>query len=83
MTPEEGVSTHLDVNRGSDDPGSGLLVPVHWGTFVLGLHAWSEPVERLCAAADEHGVRVAVPRPGERVEVARAPKLDHWWRAVA
>ncbi|MEY9836709.1 MBL fold metallo-hydrolase [Streptacidiphilus sp. EB103A] len=83
MTPEEGVSTHLDVNRGSGDPGSGLLVPVHWGTFVLGLHAWSEPVERLCADADERGVRVAVPRPGERVEAARAPKLDHWWRAVA
>jgi len=75
MTPEEGVSTHLDV-RG------GLLVPVHWGTFVLGLHDWSEPVERLCADADARGVRIAVPRPGERIEVARPPKLDHWWRAV-
>jgi len=69
------VSTHLDV-------GAGLLVPVHWGTFVLGLHDWSEPVERLCADADARGVRVAVPRPGERIEVSRPPKLDHWWRAV-
>ncbi|MHA6764884.1 MBL fold metallo-hydrolase [Streptacidiphilus sp. PAMC 29251] len=80
MTPEEGVSTHLDVNRG--DSGAGLLVPVHWGTFVLGLHDWSEPVERLCADADLRGVRVAVPRPGERVEVANPPKIDHWWREI-
>ena len=75
MTPEEGVSTHLDVR-------AGLMVPVHWGTFVLGMHDWSEPVERLCAEADSRGVQIAVPRPGERVEVARPPKLDHWWRAV-
>ncbi|WP_370145935.1 MBL fold metallo-hydrolase [Streptacidiphilus sp. EB129] len=115
MTPEEGVSTHLDVNRrraglaagtgtdgavgevhdvhdgqggdegdgdGRDARGEGLFVPVHWGTFVLGLHDWSEPVERLCLDADARGVRVAVPRPGERIEVSRPPKLDHWWRSV-
>ncbi|MFC1411568.1 MBL fold metallo-hydrolase [Streptacidiphilus sp. N1-12] len=80
MTPEEGVSTHLDVNQG--ESGHGLLVPVHWGTFVLGLHDWSEPVERLCADADARGVQVVVPRPGERIEVANPPKLDHWWRDI-
>ncbi|MCW2912963.1 MAG: Zn-dependent hydrolase [Actinomycetia bacterium] len=76
MTPEEGVSTHLDV-RG------GLLVPVHWATFVLATHDWSEPVERLCADADAREVRVAVPRPGERIDVDDPPKVDHWWREVA
>ncbi|SEL85250.1 MBL fold metallo-hydrolase [Streptacidiphilus jiangxiensis] len=75
MTPEEGLRTHLDV-RGE------LLVPVHWCTFVLGLHDWSEPVERLCEAADAAGVTLAVPRPGERLEVTAPPKLDHWWRTV-
>ncbi|MBF9069776.1 MBL fold metallo-hydrolase [Streptacidiphilus fuscans] len=75
MTPEEGLRTHLDVQ-------GGLLVPVHWCTFVLGLHDWSEPVERLCEAADAAGVPVAVPRPGERVLADAPPKLDHWWRAV-
>ena len=80
MTPEEGVSTHLDVNRG--ESGHGLFVPVHWGTFVLGLHDWAEPVERLCADAEQRGVQVAVPRPGERIEVANPPKVDHWWREI-
>jgi L-ascorbate metabolism protein UlaG (beta-lactamase superfamily) len=76
MTPEEGVRTHLDV-RG------GLLVPVHWATFVLAMHDWSEPVERLCADAAARGVRVAVPRPGERIDVEAPPMVDHWWRKVA
>lgn len=75
MTPEEGLAAHLDV-RG------GLLVPVHWATFVLAMHDWSEPVERVLTAAEEKEVRVAIPRPGERIDVAEPPKADHWWREV-
>ncbi|EIE98574.1 MBL fold metallo-hydrolase [Saccharomonospora glauca] len=79
MTPEEGVATHRDV-RG------GLLVPVHWGTFNLAPHGWADPVERVVRAAEEHDVRVVVPRPGERVDVAAAatrPAVRPWWRALA
>lgn len=76
MTPEEGIATHLAV-RG------GLLVPVHWGTFNLSLHSWSEPVERVLLEAQAHGVRTAVPLPGQPIEVDDAPRLDHWWRAVS
>jgi L-ascorbate metabolism protein UlaG (beta-lactamase superfamily) len=74
MTPEEGVDTHRAV-RG------GLLVPVHWGTFNLAMHSWSEPVERLLTAAGD--VQVAVPRPGELLTVADAPDPDGWWRDIA
>jgi L-ascorbate metabolism protein UlaG (beta-lactamase superfamily) len=73
MTPEQGVATHRAV-RG------GLLVPVHWGTFNLAMHSWSEPVERLLAAAGE--IQVAVPRPGELLTAANAPDPDGWWREV-
>ncbi|MFG1920669.1 MBL fold metallo-hydrolase [Cryptosporangium sp. NPDC048952] len=76
MTPEEGVAAHVAVN-------GGLLVPVHWGTFNLALHDWSEPVERLLTEADECGVRVAVPRPGEAVDVDAPAKPDGWWRSIA
>jgi L-ascorbate metabolism protein UlaG (beta-lactamase superfamily) len=74
MTPEEGVATHRAV-------GGGLLVPVHWGTFNLAPHAWSEPVERLLAAAGDE-VRVAVPRPGESVGVEGSIDFG-WWRKIA
>ncbi|HEX2131438.1 MAG TPA: MBL fold metallo-hydrolase [Actinophytocola sp.] len=76
MTPEEGVATHRAV-RG------GLLVPVHWGTFNLAMHSWSEPVERVLTDAARHDVQVAVPRPGELLSVADAPDPDGWWRKIA
>jgi L-ascorbate metabolism protein UlaG (beta-lactamase superfamily) len=76
MTPEEGVATHLAV-RG------GLLVPVHWGTFNLALHSWSEPVERVLKDAKDNDVRVAVPIPGQILDVDALPKPDPWWRRVA
>ena len=76
MTPEEGVATHLAV-RG------GLLIPVHWATFNLSLHSWSEPVERVLADAAKHDARVAVPIPGQLLDVDQLPKPDLWWRAVA
>jgi hypothetical protein len=61
----------------------GLLVPVHWATFNLAPHSWSEPVERILAGAAEHGVRVAVPRPGQLLDVDQPAPSDPWWRAVA
>jgi len=76
MTPAEAVATHLDV-RG------GLLLPVHWATFNLALHSWSEPVDRIWAEAKEHDVRLAVPRPGERVDCDDPAEVDGWWQALA
>ncbi|AUG80327.1 Zn-dependent hydrolase [Kitasatospora sp. MMS16-BH015] len=72
MTPEDAVRAHLDLK-------AGLLVPVHWCTFNLGLHPWAEPVERLLAEAKAQDVRVAVPRPGERVDVDSPVEPDGWW----
>lgn len=75
MTPEEGVTTHKAVQ-------GGVLVPVHWGTFNLAPHAWSEPVERLVKAAEAEDVRVAVPRPGESIG-AESVVDGEWWREIA
>jgi L-ascorbate metabolism protein UlaG (beta-lactamase superfamily) len=75
MTPEDGVATHLDV-RG------GLLIPVHWCTYVLAFHAWSEPVDRIWREAKERDVTLAVPRPGERIDVDSPPEVDGWWQAL-
>jgi L-ascorbate metabolism protein UlaG (beta-lactamase superfamily) len=76
MMPEDALTAHLDV-RG------GLLIPVHWCTFVLALHDWSEPVERLWRDAKERDVTLAVPRPGERVDVDNPPEVNPWWQPIA
>ncbi|WP_106176976.1 MBL fold metallo-hydrolase [Prauserella shujinwangii] len=76
MTPEEGVAAHRDV-RG------GLLLPIHWATFNLAPHPWADPADRVWQAAKQHGVALALPRPGERVDVAAPPPVDGWWQALA
>ena len=76
MNPEEAVRAHLDLA----DRDDGLLVPIHWGTFRLAPHPWSEPIERLLPAASAAGVTVSVPRPGARS--GRGSSVDGlpWWR---
>jgi L-ascorbate metabolism protein UlaG (beta-lactamase superfamily) len=85
VTPEEAVRMHLDLtdSTGPAGPAAGLLVPVHWATFDLGFHPWAEPPDRLRAAAAAAGVRTAVPRPGERVDVTAPPESRAWWNALA
>ena len=75
MGPEQAVDAVRDA-RG------GLLVPVHWGTFNLSFHGWTEPAERVIVAAEAAGVPLAVPRPGESVEPASPPAVERWWPEV-
>ncbi|MFI6759929.1 MBL fold metallo-hydrolase [Micromonospora sp. NPDC050417] len=76
MFPEEAVTAHLDL-RGE------LLIPVHWATFNLAVHSWTDPVDRLWREAKARDVRLAVPRPGERVVVDLPPPVDGWWQEIA
>jgi L-ascorbate metabolism protein UlaG (beta-lactamase superfamily) len=76
MVPEDGVAAHVDV-RG------GLMIPVHWGTFNLALHDWAEPADRTWREAKARDVKLAVPRPGERVDVDNPPPVDGWWQQIA
>ncbi len=61
---------------------SRLMIPVHWGTFDLALHSWTEPVERLLVAARETSLRTAIPRPGQSLEPANPPDQARWWPRV-
>ncbi len=70
--PEQAVQAH-QMLRGR------VLMPVHWGLFSLAYHGWTEPIERVLAAADASKQAVIAPRPGESVEPAAAPELTRWW----
>ncbi|WP_369030963.1 MULTISPECIES: MBL fold metallo-hydrolase [Streptomyces] len=81
MTPEEGMRAHLDLQGGTP---SGLMLPIHWGTFNLAAHAWSDPGEGTIAAARKAGTRIGLPHPGEPFEpTAETVPSDPWWRGVA
>jgi L-ascorbate metabolism protein UlaG (beta-lactamase superfamily) len=57
--PEESVQGHRDL-RGT------MMMPIHWGGFTLAPHRWTEPVERVRAAAEQYGVSLALPMIGQR-----------------
>jgi L-ascorbate metabolism protein UlaG (beta-lactamase superfamily) len=62
--------------------GGGPLLPIHWGTFNLAMHAWDEPAETLLSSAPRRDARLVMPRLGEPVEPARVERVVPWWRAV-
>jgi L-ascorbate metabolism protein UlaG (beta-lactamase superfamily) len=62
--------------------GGGTLLPVHWGTFDLALHAWDEPAETLLSLSERSGARVLTPLLGRPFEPAHVEGPAPWWRAV-
>ena len=59
-----------------------VLLPVHWGTFNLGLHAWDAPGEELLVAAAGTDVRLALPMLGQRIVLGQELPVAPWWRAI-
>ncbi|HEX4420385.1 MAG TPA: MBL fold metallo-hydrolase [Kofleriaceae bacterium] len=62
--------------------GGGALLPVHWGTFSLAFHAWSEPAETLLEHAGKSGARILTPRLGAAFEPEQLDGPSPWWREV-
>jgi L-ascorbate metabolism protein UlaG (beta-lactamase superfamily) len=62
--------------------GGGALLPVHWGTFNLALHAWDQPAEALLGLAEARHLRVLTPRLGQVFEPEHLEGPTPWWRGV-
>jgi L-ascorbate metabolism protein UlaG (beta-lactamase superfamily) len=75
LGPQNAVKAHALLR-------SKALLPVHWGTFDLALHAWDAPVEELLVAAKEASVTLALPRIGESVVMGEPLPSRPWWRAL-
>jgi L-ascorbate metabolism protein UlaG (beta-lactamase superfamily) len=70
--PEQAVLAHGLV-RGR------VMLPVHWGLFSLAAHGWTEPIERVLAAAGSTGATVVVPKPGQGIEPDALVAPERWW----
>lgn len=75
MMPEESHQAFLDL-KGE------VMMPIHWGMFKLGMHPWTEPIERVTAAAEKHGSIVATPMVGESIIIGKPIPQKPWWRSV-
>jgi L-ascorbate metabolism protein UlaG (beta-lactamase superfamily) len=73
--PEQAVEAHRML-RGK------VFLPIHWALLTLAYHGWTEPIERVVAAAKAQGVTVATPKPGQPFEPTDELPQAHWWPAV-
>ena len=79
LGPRNALEAFRMLNGGS---GGASLLPVHWGTFDLALHAWDEPAETLYTEAQASGARILTPILGRPFEPAQIDQPHPWWRAV-
>jgi L-ascorbate metabolism protein UlaG (beta-lactamase superfamily) len=75
LSPEEAVIVHIALN-------GKLLLPIHWGTFDLAAHSWSEPIKRLVKAAGDEDIDLVVPRLGEIVDPHQQTPSEYWWQDI-
>lgn len=73
LNPEEAVQAACEL-------GASLAAPIHWCTFALAPHAWSEPPERFVVAAEEAGLAYVIPEVGQAVSASEPPPPVSWWR---
>jgi len=73
MMPEQTAQASLDLN-------ADIIMPIHWGAFVLALHSWKDPLQRLTKKAQELNVKVITPKIGEQFTL-NEPILNNnnWW----
>jgi L-ascorbate metabolism protein UlaG (beta-lactamase superfamily) len=72
MGPEQSVAAHLQLKGKT-------YLPIHWGTFDLALHVWTEPIERALVAAEKNEVDYISPRIGQTVNIPREDENESWW----
>lgn len=72
LGPVQAIDVHLSL-RGK------MLLPIHWGTFNLGIHAWTDPVEKMINAATKKSVNFVAPMPGQPVSPDKPLDLNKWW----
>ena len=58
------------------------MLPVHNGTFDLGMHRWQEPLDRILALANAKGVAITTPQMGEQMDMRRPAPTLAWWSDV-
>jgi L-ascorbate metabolism protein UlaG (beta-lactamase superfamily) len=74
MMPEESAQAAQDID-------AKMMMPIHWGAFTLALHSWTDPVERVSAAADKLKLPYIIPQIGEVISLDSGIEIEQseWW----
>jgi L-ascorbate metabolism protein UlaG (beta-lactamase superfamily) len=58
-----------------------VMMPIHWGTFNLAFHTWTQPVERVIECAEEKHIELLLPAPGQTYTFNGKGYINKWWEA--
>lgn len=74
MMPEETAKASKDIR-------TKVAMPIHWGSFQLALHSWTDPVERVTKSFKELNQEFIIPQIGEVLDLNN-PKVQNsfWWK---
>lgn len=59
--------------------GAKVMMPIHWGTFNLALHTWTQPVEEVLKHSTEKHIKLLLPAPGETYTYNGEAYVNKWW----
>ncbi len=73
MMPEQTAQAGLDIQ-------AKVIMPIHWASFSLAMHSWTDPVERVLIKAKEIQQPIYVPKIGSYIELkGNLPSTEKWW----
>lgn len=76
MFPEETAQAAVDVN-------AEIVMPIHWGAFKLGMHSWTDPVERFSTKVKELNLNLMIPKIGQEIQISTDSNHDAtWWKMI-
>ena len=75
MFPEQSVQASIDLNAST-------ILPIHNTKYVLSLHKWDAPLERVTAAGELLNQTVSTPYIGESFVLGGENPDTRWWRDV-
>lgn len=68
-----------EIIRAAHDLKAKQLMPVHWGKFLLGNHAWDDPIIQVSAISKINHQRLVTPMIGEAVNLNAISGFKAWW----
>ncbi|RZM22518.1 MAG: MBL fold metallo-hydrolase [Pedobacter sp.] len=72
MSPEQTVQAATELQ-------AKVLLPVHWGKFVLAWHDWDDPIKRVVKEARRLDFKITTPIMGESVILDKYYPQKDWW----
>lgn len=74
MMPEETAQAGVDLKADK-------IMPIHWAGFQLGLHSWTDPIERVTKKAKELNLKAITPRIGQAINLKDSANIyTEWWK---